>query len=95
MATKEHSTHEMGSASSAALRSDRYGFKATKDKQLSFAHAFHICDCQSYRVKPAIIRRVQLEIMSVLRAGCAIAHLSTVFRGLVICDLSAVTKCGR
>jgi len=31
----------------ASLRSDHSGFKATKDKQLSFANASHVCDCQS------------------------------------------------
>ncbi len=59
MATKEHPTPERSLASSASLCSDRYGSEAAKDKQLSFAVASHVCDCQSYRVKPAIIQKAQ------------------------------------
>ncbi len=70
MATKEHPTPERGSASSAALRSDRYGFKATKDKQLSFAHAYHICDCRSYRVKPVTYRRFNLCLLIYFSCYC-------------------------
>jgi len=45
-------------ASMASLRSDHSGSEATKDKQLSFADASHICDCQSYRVKAEVGMRI-------------------------------------
>ena len=47
MATKEH-PNPKGGASMATLRYDLSGSEATKDKQLSFAYASHVCDCQSY-----------------------------------------------
>ncbi len=42
MATKEHSTHEVGAC---------------------------VCDCQSYRVKPAIFWRVHLKDKNLLSYG--------------------------
>ncbi len=35
---------------------DSYGSEATKDKQLSFAYASHVCDCQSYRTNTKFLR---------------------------------------
>ncbi len=64
MATKEHSTHKMGLPPRLHIRSDRYGSKATKDKQLSFNNASHICDCQSYRVKPTTFRGFNRTIIA-------------------------------
>ena len=48
VATKEHLTLEQVMPPLLRIRSDSYGSEATKDKQLSFAHASHVCDCQSY-----------------------------------------------
>ena len=45
MATKERLTRETGLPPRLCVRSDRFGSKATKDKQLSFAYASHVRDC--------------------------------------------------
>ncbi len=49
MATKERSTRVTGIiASTASLRSDRFGSKAVKDnKQLSFTNASHVRDARA------------------------------------------------
>ncbi len=57
MATKECLTPERG-AFMASLCSDHFGSEATKDKQLSFAYASHVCECQSYRRGQSIIQLI-------------------------------------
>ena len=59
MATKEHSTPEGG-----VLPRRRYALtvmvsKLQKTSSCLLLDASYICDCQSYRVKPAVVQRFE------------------------------------
>ena len=56
METKEHSSPQGRPAFTASRCPDRSGSKAVKDKQLSFVDFSHLCDGQSYQVKPMVFQ---------------------------------------